>query len=304
MNGLTLPKSGPRPRLAAACVAVASVFLSGADDDRPKPAVLIPPFENHSKHHENISLEVATGNKEGQPKRRYIVDRYTEGPRSLFQDMLVNLDGVTVVERQRVDTLLVESEFGLSGLVDSEKAVKLGKMLGANVVVMGTIVDIRDETKEFQGYGIKTKNTEVICKLNVRLLDMESGTIKFSKVVEGTRTYSQSTYGKTASSDRYFAAIEEALKKLGADPKFQAAVRGPNAGAAADGMVEIDFAPRPEGCDVEIDGKYVGGSPLKRRLQAGKEYKVRLSKDGFKSWEAVIVPEAGLKITRELGPSR
>ncbi len=36
--------------------------------------------------------------------------------------------------------MLVETEFGaLSGLVDSDKAVKLGKMLDANLIVMGTI---------------------------------------------------------------------------------------------------------------------------------------------------------------------
>ena len=198
------------------------------DDERPKPVLLIPPFENQSKYHENISYEVATGKNPNAPKRRYPVDRYTEAPRSLCEDMLGNLEGVTIAERQRVDTLLVESEFGrLSGLVDSEKAVKLGKMLGANLVVMGTIVDVREETKNFQGYGIKTENTDVLCQIRVRLLDMESGNVKFSKVVKGSKTYSKSSFGGTKSSDRHFAAIEATLEKLGSDSQFRAAILGP-----------------------------------------------------------------------------
>ena len=41
----------------------------------------------------------------------------------LFEDALTNIDGVTIVERKRIDTMLVEAEFGqLSGLVDPEKA--------------------------------------------------------------------------------------------------------------------------------------------------------------------------------------
>lgn len=219
--------------------------------------------------------------------------------------MLGNVEGVTITERQRVDTLLVESEFGqLSPLVDSEKAVKLAKMLGANLVVMGTIVDVREETKNFQGYGIKTANTEVLCQIRVRLLDMETGNVKFSKVVKGSKTYTKSSFGGTKSSDRHFAAIEVTLEKLGSDSQFRAAILGQKpaaaAAASADGVVEVDFAPVPENCDIEIDGKYVGGSPLKRRLQGGKEYKVRISKGGYMDWQGVIVPESGLRITREL----
>ena len=276
-------------------------------DEARKPVVLVPPFENQSKYHVNVGYEVATGNDPNQPKRHFTVDRYTEAPRSLFEDMLGNIEGVTIVERQRVDALLAESEFGrLSGLVDTEKALKLGKMLGANVIIMGTIVDIRDEKRDFKGYGIQTKNTEVICQIRVRMLDIEKGTVRFTKIVKGSKTYTESSFGGTSSSDRNFAAIEVTLQQLESDSQFRKALLGGKAGATAensDGLVEVEFAPKPENSDIEIDGKYVGGSPLKRRMPAAKEVKVRISKGGYESWTGVIVPEAGLRITRELGRS-
>ena len=75
-----------------------------------------------------IDYEVGTSSDPDQPRKRYIhVDRYTEAPRSILEDLLVDIDGVKVVEWQRVDALLQESQFSHnSGLVDTENAVQLG----------------------------------------------------------------------------------------------------------------------------------------------------------------------------------
>jgi curli biogenesis system outer membrane secretion channel CsgG len=297
----------------AALACASNAFAQSSRASEKEPVVLVATFENQSKAHPKISYEVGTGNKEGHPKRSFIVDRFTEAPRSILEDMLSNMKGIRIVERQRVDSVLMETEFGaMSGLVDPEKAVKLGKMLGANMIVMGTIIEIRDDHREFTGYGVKSKVNKVVCQIRVRLLDIESGAISFSKIVEGAKTYTESTYGKSDSGtkdgyDRDFAAIEDALDRLRDDAEFKAALFGKNAGgrdaAKTDGLVEVEFAPKPDNCDIEIDGKYVGGSPLKRRLPAGKDVKVKIAKGGFQQWEGVIVPEAGLKVTRELGTS-
>jgi len=283
---------------AAACFA--DDPIPSGSDSRTKCVVLVPPFENQTKYHESISYEVGTGNNPNQPKRTYRVDRYTEAPRSLLEDMLGRIKGVTVVERQRVDAILQETEFGqLSGLVDSEKAIRLGKILGANVIVMAAIVDLRDEQREFHGYAIKTKNTETLCSIRIRLLNMSKGTIAFSKIVKGSKSLAKSSYGGTASSDRHFAAIEDTLRQLENDSQFKRAVFGAEAAPTGE-QVEVEFSPKPDNCDIEIDGKYIGGSPLKRRLPAGMEVKLRISKAGHKTWEGVFVPEPGFRVTREL----
>ena len=192
-------KSDALPRRVILGCALAALLVSGSNVPgqesggvTKKPVVLVPPFENQSKHHQNINYEVATGSNPDQPKRRFIIDRLTESPRSVLENMLGNIEGITIVERQRVDALLVEAEFGgLSGLVDPEKAVKLGKMLGANLIVMGTIIDLHDEVVTFQGYGIRTENTKVICQIRMRLLDIETGKVQFSKIIKGSQTYSK-----------------------------------------------------------------------------------------------------------------
>ena len=308
---MTTNSDALRRRVSLACALVACV-ISASDvlgqeesDRKQKPVILVPPFENQSKQHHNIMYEVVTRNILGEPIRRYSVDRLTQAPRSVLENMLGNIAGLTIVERKPVDVLLIDAEFGaLKGLVDSEKAIKLGKRVGASLVVMGTITDLHDDVVAFQGYGIRTENVKVVCQIRVRLLEIETGKVRFSKIVKGSQTYSRNNFGGTASSDRNFAAVEAALKKLEGDSQFEAALLGRKPDATdANGLIEVEFAPKPENCDIEIDGKYVGGSPLKRRLPASKEFKVRIGKSGYKVWEAVIVPEKGLRITRELDKS-
>jgi curli biogenesis system outer membrane secretion channel CsgG len=269
------------------------------------PIVLVPPFENQSKIQQRIAYDVGARDDD-RPLRQLMVDRLSQAPRSLLEDLLTNIENVTVVERQRIDSFLVETEFGaLSGLVDQEKAAKLGKLLGANLIVMGTIIDIRADTRDFRGYGVRSQMVDVQCQIRIRLLDIATGTVRFSKTLKGTKQYSKTSFGETNSTDWGFAAIEATLEKLKGDAQFEAALFGKKAEVdPAETLVEVEFAPKPENCDIEIDGKYVGGSPLKRRLPAGKEVKIRIAKEGYKDWKGVVSPEEGLRITRELGRSR
>lgn len=274
--------------------------------DAKKPVsrvVLVPPFENNSKVKQKVAYDVGVGNN--LIGRTFMVDRLSEAPRSMLENTISNIKGVTVVERKALDKMLVETEYGaMSGLVDEEKAVKLGKQLGAHLMVMGTITDIREETRQFKGYKIATEQTVVICTIIIRLIDIEQGAQAFSKKYQETKTYTKSNFGKSDSSDRAYAAVEVTLDAVAKDDEFKAALLGKDLGAEGTGQIEVEFAPKPENCDIEVDGNYVGGSPMKRSLPAQKQVKIRISKDGFKSWEGVIVPEKGLRITRELGPEK
>jgi hypothetical protein len=103
------------------------------------PIVLVPPFENQSKIQQRIAYDVGARDDD-RPLRQLMVDRLSQAPRSLLEDLLTNIENVTVVERQRIDSFLVETEFGaLSGLVDQEKAAKLGKLLGANLIATSEV---------------------------------------------------------------------------------------------------------------------------------------------------------------------
>lgn len=195
------------------------VFCSGANGEVLNRTVLIPPFENHSSTKSMVSYEVSTNPHQDNPKRYFTIDRYSEAPRGLVEDVLVNM-GVEVVERQRVDQLLLEAE-ALSGFVNTENAIKLGKMLGANTIIMGTVLNIQNRQNTFSGYGIKTTGTIVTCTTRIRVIDIESGVVAFSKIFNGQAVFQKSAYGGNRDSDAAYTVIEDSIRMMADDADFQ-----------------------------------------------------------------------------------
>lgn len=211
-------------------------------------------------------------------------DKYADKARALIEDMMTSLKGVTVLERSRLDTLHQEMEFNdKSGLVDPEKAVKIGKLLGANMVVMGTIIDVNTSESEFTGYGIHVKGVKLTASVRLRVIDVEKGVIPLSKVMKGVTTTSSSGFGSVSNSDVIYQTIEIALDKFKDDDAFLSAMAGTRK-AVADGRVKLHIEPAPANCDVEIDGVFVGNSPLNWEAVAGDVIKISISKAGFLPW--------------------
>jgi len=299
-----------RCHLAAMLV---TVFISQViAEDSPKIVVL--PFENLSGVRQLVDVEVgavssvqATG-ADGAPqaaieaKKVYKVDRLSDAPRSILEDVVVGLHG-QVVERQRLDHVLLENEFTrASGLIDPTDALKAGKMSGATVALIGTINELRVQTKQFSGYGIATKQQVVTSDVRVRLIALQTGQVTFSTTVTGTLTESQSQFSSTGDSDRGYGVLKNALMQLAQDADFKRAVHpqaqvGDPVSAAP---VEIEIAPVQEGCEAEIDGAYAGSTPLKIKLPEGRSVKVVITKAKFKTWERTVLPRTGLVVNPNL----
>jgi hypothetical protein len=86
----------------------------------------------------------------------------------ILRTELGELGDYTVIERGMLKQLLDEQALQLSGTVDSESAVKIGKLIGANIVVAGSI--------------IKTGN---IYTINSRFIEVETGIVKTGKNIRG-----------------------------------------------------------------------------------------------------------------------
>ncbi|WP_200389313.1 FlgO family outer membrane protein [Thiocapsa imhoffii] len=67
--------------------------------------------------------------------------------------------GITVVERSQLEQVLEEQQLGLSGLVNLASAKKLGELLGADTMIVGSLRDLGEAVE-----------------INARLVSMESGT--------------------------------------------------------------------------------------------------------------------------------
>jgi len=120
-----------------------------------------------------------------------------------------------VVDRENIDRILEEQRLGLSGVVDEQTAVRVGNLIGAQAVLMGVLVDYREEpgtvrrsTKDgFESYRVQETNKEtgekysvtkykpvryseffqenkVFLTFSYRLVSLETGEVLVSRIVE------------------------------------------------------------------------------------------------------------------------
>jgi hypothetical protein len=186
--------------------------------------ILVPPFENVTGVRSEIKMEKGS-DLEDHRSISVISDRYSEAPRTLLEGILVDIPHVSVVERQQLDKLLLESQYSrTSGIVDQKYTMEIGKQLGANAIAMGTIADLNDTDATFQGYGVKTLTKTTTATVRIRLIEISSGKIFFSKTLQGSAKYTTTSYGGNKQSDLAFQAITNALEELRDNPQLMQAI--------------------------------------------------------------------------------
>ena len=82
---------------------------------------------------------------------------------------------VTVLERRQIDKILKELSFQYSDLSDIEKAKKVGKMLGADFIIIGEIED--------DGCDYYCKSRCCPDYLNFRIVNIENGSVCSSLIL-------------------------------------------------------------------------------------------------------------------------
>ena len=133
-------------RSIVAVLAVLAPALLGAQqrgqDTRPGIAVL--PFNN--------------GGSYGQAKEDF--DALERGIAGMMISELATNPAARVVERQEIQRLLDEQNLGAQGRADAQTAAKIGKLVGARYMVMGTFVDFYNDFR-----------------VDVRLINVETGEV-------------------------------------------------------------------------------------------------------------------------------
>ncbi len=86
----------------------------------------------------------------------------------ILRTELVGIGEYTVIERGMLEQILREQELQETGVVDSETAVEIGKLVGANLVVIGSIV-----------------KTGTVYTINSRFIDVETSIAKVGQNIRG-----------------------------------------------------------------------------------------------------------------------
>lgn len=147
-----------------------------------------------------------------------VPDAMAAGISDFFARMLFKADGIMLVERERLDDIARELRLGMSGLVDPKTAAEVGKLAGADYMLLGAITNLGHGSSgaTLPGFGVPflggvgVNTQKVRADLDIRVVKVETGEIVHAEAASGEA--SKSDTGLTAYGislrDSEFGGIE------------------------------------------------------------------------------------------------
>jgi len=167
---------------------------------------------------------------------------------------LVRAGTFIVVERAQVNAILEEQHFGLSGAVDASTAAEIGKILGVQAVLMGSITQFSVDRRSAGMGALRVSFTEAESRMDVRLVS--TTTAEILAIAEGQGKKRMGGVGwEDFDFEREFdvglaqealrPAVETAVEEIVAQAEVLAALApvvapGEVVGSPEEGIVYID----------------------------------------------------------------
>ena len=126
-----------------------------------------------------------------------------KGISDLLVKYLVKDGTYSVIERKALDKIMAEQNFSNSDRANPTSAAKIGKLLGVDAIIVGSITEFGNDTKNTKiggaggglgGFGLggfRHKNTKAVVALDARIVDIDTGEIL--AVAEGKGESSRSS---------------------------------------------------------------------------------------------------------------
>lgn len=114
-----------------------------------------------------------------------------EAAQDVFVTELVKSGNFRVLEREQLEALIQEKNLSLSGDIDPKIAVKIGKLLGVNSLLTGTVTEygITDKSSSSSGRerlpGFSAGKRAFVAAMNGRLIDTSTGKVVWSDEARG-----------------------------------------------------------------------------------------------------------------------
>jgi curli biogenesis system outer membrane secretion channel CsgG len=98
----------------------------------------------------------------------------------------------SVLERDKLEKVMEEQNLMASGRAKAGKAAQMGKIVGAQYLVTGTVTAYEESTKSgrsgmsFGGLSLKNNSAEAYIAIDIRVIDTTTGEISHVRTIEGT----------------------------------------------------------------------------------------------------------------------
>jgi len=210
----------------------------------------------------------------------------------ILSTLLHNTGNFIVVERAKLKSIITEQGFTMSGLIDSTKnAIQVGKLLGADFLITGSILTYGEKIVKFNGYGISTEKILTELNLNLKILDVNTGNIEYASLLSAQDEVLNTDNNSTKSDLNERILLRKALESGVNEIKVQMEAKTRNVPE----KVNVQFYSTPEGADVEIGNVFYGNTPVTLQLNPGLS-QVKISHANYEPWEKTINAYEGLVV--------
>ncbi len=186
-----------------------------------------------------------------------------------LRSMLVRTNAFVVVDRGKMQDILKEQGFQMSGCTSAECAVEAGKILGVEAMVAGTV-------------GRLGK----LYTLDITLIDVETSQIiksltrDYTGEIEGLIGLMKSVADELAGKNIVEATHNKAVRK----------------------EFTVTFISQPDAADVILNGKLSGLTPYQHRAFEGSRLSIVIQKDKYQSFRKNLVVKKDQVIRTTLKP--
>jgi len=80
-----------------------------------------------------------------------------------------------IIERKRLESVMSELNLGMTGLIDSGKMKEIGKLLGADAVLLGELSSVKYSRSKQSLFIMWTEGEKTSVSMNARLVNTETG---------------------------------------------------------------------------------------------------------------------------------
>ncbi len=187
-----------------------------------------------------------------------------KGITDLLVKRLVQDGTYSVIERKAMDKILAEQNFSNSDRANPNSAAKIGKLLGVDAIIVGSITQFGGETKNtgvggggggWGGFGLggfKHKDTKAIVTVDARIVDID--TAEILAVADGKGVSSRSSTSMTGGGGNWHGFGGGAVDFGSSD--FQNTIIGEAVKLAVDEMSQgvIAGAPKLQARKISVEG--------------------------------------------------
>ena len=214
---------------------------------------------------------------------------------------LANTGEYVVVERERIAQIMSEQNLYLTGRFELESVgTQLGQLMSADLLAAGSILSCDSYEETTINWGVKTTIKTVQMLVSIKVWDVAQGSVYWAGTEEAEGVTVKIAWVTTIREGEPAKVLESICSS--AATKIADCEKAVQPGVPSV-TITVPIQTTPPGADIEVDGLYVGTTPLQYPLNEAQIYRVRLSYAGYEVWEKQVSVHGELVIDVNLTPS-